>query len=595
MNSASKHRPKKSAIKEPLSEPESGKQPVVDSSAKYGRWAWLAAVLGASAGALAFDPVALRPLIVLAPLGCFLALRWSPTPRGAFLRALIFGWIYYLGALYWIFTVRSYVPDPVWPVLGVIFLGLVMALVPALAVYGVRRWLWPARPAGQYVVFACAWLLAEWLHTLGKLALPLEQFGHAWAVWPWAIQIAQWLGELGVSLEVLWLAGLILYWAHLWQARRAGKANAETPRPRLFWLAPALTVLPLLWFGYSAYLVHAWDHKIEAARGAQGARKLHVALLQPNIPQDFKFASYASPDESQRRDLTEQITSRQENMLAQNARPEWDLLILPETAFTDEAYNLMKNPALKARIAAMARGAHVDILFGGDHSEGEGLREKHFNCAYLVRADGTYDPHVYEKMRLVPFGENLPYFDLIPGFNETFVGISPFTEGHEQTIFETKGFHFGVMICFESTFSALARGAARRGADFLVAITNDAWYGPIGTFPQRKNVGAMHHFNVSLLRAVETRHYIVRCANTGISAIITPAGRIETTLGREQRGFIQGTILPAVSPRTTWFVLFGNGWLVLPGLILLAARVIKVRRKVISHPSTTSTSSTTST
>ena len=122
---------------------------------------------------------------------------------------------------------------------------------------------------------------------------------------------------------------------------------------------------------------------------------------------------------------------------------------------------------------------------------------------------------------------------------------------------------FGALICFESTFSSMARRFAASGADFLVVITNDAWYG--------LSAGAAAHHNLSLLRAVETRRYVLRCANTGISSIIAPTGRILATLGLGQSGILRATITPKTDYCATLFTRFGNAWLVLPALLLALA------------------------
>lgn len=535
-------------------------------------YSWLAAVLGGVAGAAAFDPLALRWLIVLAPLGCFLAIRWAPSPRGAFLRTLAFGWVYYFGTLHWLLTIRIYAPMEILGIAGVALLGLYLALYPGLAAYVLRRWLWTPNPVLQFVLFACVWLLAEWLRTLGRLGMPLAELGHAWAVWPRMTQIAQWLGELGVSLEVLWVAGLLFLFSQLKRFKQDGGKDV----PQTYLTADRLYVIglavALIWSFLSGHQFHAWLERVQAAESNQA--KLNVAMLQPNIPQDVKLASYASPDEKQRKQLSDQMNERQESMLFDAARPEWELVILPETSFTE--FDFYQNAAIKGRVSAMARRIGADMIVSANRDASDPKHFEVYNSAYFVHQDGTFDKAVYDKMRLVPFGEDLPYFDLIPGFQENFVGIGSFTEGKNPPLFTTKGYRFGVLICFESTFSSSARALVKKGADFLTVITNDAWYG--------LSAGAATHHNVSLLRAVETRRYVLRDANTGISSIISPAGEIESTLGLDKQGFVEWKIAPDVSKGVlTWFVRFGNSWLILPALLIGVAAVIGRRRKKLEQ------------
>jgi apolipoprotein N-acyltransferase len=98
-------------------------------------------VAGGVAGALAFEPLGWRWLIPLAPLGCFLAIRWAPSARGAFLRALVFGWIFYFGTLHWLLTIRVYAPVPILGILGVALLGVYLGLYLAIIGFVLRRWL----------------------------------------------------------------------------------------------------------------------------------------------------------------------------------------------------------------------------------------------------------------------------------------------------------------------------------------------------------------------------------------------------------------------------------------------------------------------
>ena len=510
---------------------------------------WAAAIIGGIAGALAFDPIAWRALIVLAPLGCFLAIRWAPTPGAASRRAFVFGWIFGFGALHWLTTLVVF---NLFAPLGIVLLGVYLGMYLALIAYVLRRWLWPSGAVRQFILFACCWLLIEWFRTLGRLALPLVLLGHAWATWPTAIQIAEWLGELGVSLEILWIAGTILFCSQ--HTPKLKKKPRKLGKREI--VGVILTfIVPFFWLGIAVVQEISWS--TSPARDLESHTPLRVAMLQPNVEQVFKFASYAHPDEKIRSDLSEQITALQEDMIAQSTRPDWDLLILPETAFTDPGF--AQNKILQQRIGRMAAGAGCDMVFGAAHDLRDATPPEFYNSAYFVHADGTFDAQIYDKRRLVPFGECLPYFNVIPGLQEFVVGIMSFGEGKKWTLFETSGHKFATLICFESTFSSMARRFVARGAEFLVVITNDAWYG--------LSAGTAHHHNLSLLRAVETRRPVVRCANTGISSIVTPAGTISQTLELDKRGFVEGNIYLG-EQKTTFFTRFGNLWIILPALAI---------------------------
>jgi apolipoprotein N-acyltransferase len=582
------------------------------------------------AGALAFEPVGWRWLAPVAMALAFDAVQRSRGPGAAFRRMVVFGWIFYFGAIQWLTTIGDYAPAPLLASVGIGALALYMTLYPALGVYALRRWLWRPGPGTQFLLFACVWVLAEWLRTLGRLAVPLAQLGHAWAAWPVAIQPAQFVGEIGISLEILWLAGIFYYWSAYFRARRAGgteRERAAAPdQPSI-----GRGILPTLFFPVlilaCALLLAGWQARINAFADKPEAQSLRVVLVQPNIQQPIKLASYASPYGDVQALLREAIATVLETMLAGQPRPEWDatmaeltgfplegdavartfqkleqqvaarqhalpdrppsldadLAVLPETAFAE--WNFPESPESIARVGRMAQRAGAPLLFGASRTTGAGSREAVYNSAFLMQADGRLSDRFYDKMRLVPFGECLPYFDMIPGFQENIVGVGSFTEGRQRTLFEATGvrtdgttptspLRLGVLICFESTFSSSGRMLAAEGADALIVITNDGWYGA--------SAGARAHHDLSLLRAVENRRYVVRCANTGISSVIAPTGRIVGSVPLNEAGLLHCKITPKTDYGTTLFTRIGNGWLALPiGLLVWAG--LANRRSASRH------------
>ena len=306
--------------------------------------------------------------------------------------------------------------------------------------------------------------------------------------------------------------------------------------------AGAYLILPgVLFFG-----VHWGDF---SAGEAEGARALRVGLLQPNVEQMVKLASYIHPDRSVQQALQEQIMAKQERLAVGFGGDRLDLLVLPETSFTQNDF--MAREDARERAWGMAARAGADMLFSADRIIDTPMEYTVFNTAYMVTAGGEFTDF-YDKMRLVPFGESMPYFDKIPGI-KALVDIGTFGEGTRATQFATHGLKFGTMICFESTFSQMGRRFAREGADFLTVVTNDAWYG--------MSAGPAMHYRVSLLRAVETRRWVVRCANTGISAFIDPQGREQQRLELGQEGTLAQTIVIPREAPVTLFMRMGNMWL----------------------------------
>ncbi len=540
---------------------------------------WMPAIAAGIAGGLSFDPFGLRMLIPLAPLLLFGAARRAPSPRGAFGRVLFGGFIFYFTAISWLCSLWHF--NALAPV-GIAFTALYMAIYPALSAWIFRRFLFVGGTVWQFAVWGGLWIFFEWFRTLGRLAMPWTLLGHAWAVWPWAIQWADCFGEIGVSAEILIVSTVVLAALDFyvgttrWFARLGeicfslAPATDAAQRRRNFSAFIVLTILTVATLGGSAIRAYRWENSLIKINAAE---KLRVAAIQPNIDQDTKLTSYLSEDPELRGNLQERSHQLHENLIAEKVPAGTQLIVMPETTFS--ALDFGEDFRLHRRIETMASSSGADLLFGADRylpPIGEKPEEIYNSSYFLLCGKPMSDAPHQDKMRLVPFGEYVPYFDLIPGFQEQIVQIASFTEGKSVTIFESHHRRFGTMICFESSFGSQARKIARAGAEFLTVITNDAWYG--------MSAGPAQHHNLSILRAVETRRPVIRAANTGISSIIDPAGRITATLSLGQQGVLTGEIAPQTIQ--TFFVRWGNSWLIGGCLLTIsfaAARGAKNRGK----------------
>jgi apolipoprotein N-acyltransferase len=156
------------------------------------------------------------------------------------------------------------------------------------------------------------------------------------------------------------------------------------------------------------------------------------------------------------------------------------------------------------------------MLIGAQHFRREETQYAYYNSAFLFKPNHS-GFEIYDKINMVPFSERVPYREKLGFLNKIQLGQSDFTRGNSFTVFHLPQGNFGVLICFESVFPALVRKFVNRGADFLVNITNDAWFG--------KTSGPFQHAQASVFRAIENRITIARCANTGISMFVDPYGR----------------------------------------------------------------------
>jgi apolipoprotein N-acyltransferase len=290
---------------------------------------------------------------------------------------------------------------------------------------------------------------------------------------------------------------------------------------------------------------------------------VRIGLLQGNVPQDVKW------DEEFR---THTIEIYQQ-LARRSAATPLDLLVLPETAMP---FFFQRGGAWAEEARDIARLNATPVLFGAPaYRLKEGLPApapgtrltaddiESLNRAYLLGPDGAELAH-YDKMHLVPFGEWSPF----PFLEKVVAGVGNFHPGHSHTTFDAgHGIRFAVLICYEAIFPAEARAAVLAGARLLVSITNDAWFGHLGA--------PWQHLEMAQVRAVESRVWLARAANTGVTTFVDPWGRRlsetglfeETTLTGEVR---LGPVLQSV------YLRYGDVFARATGLVVLG--VLLVRR-----------------
>jgi len=240
-----------------------------------------------------------------------------------------------------------------------------------------------------------------------------------------------------------------------------------------------------------------------------------------------------------------------------------DLILWPETA---TPFYFDENQSETDSMRDLAREIKIPILFGSPHREKIKDEIIYFNSAYLLSESGETLGR-YDKIHLVPFGEFVPFRKILFFIEKLVVMIGDFGRGTEATVMQTAGNQVGISICYEMIFPDLIRQAVKNGANFLVNITNDAWFG--------KSPASYQHRSMGALRAVENRVSIVRAANTGISGTIEATGKLrdETQLFTEEFRVTQ--ITPATGGKTFYSLngdIFSWVCLLVTGLIAIAAR-----------------------
>jgi apolipoprotein N-acyltransferase len=229
---------------------------------------------------------------------------------------------------------------------------------------------------------------------------------------------------------------------------------------------------------------------------------LRAAVVQGNIPQDVKWdRTHAS-----------QILEAYTRLTRDAGRRGAQLVVWPETS-TPFAY--AASAPGRAALADLARETRAALLVGSDEAV-PGTPPRYYNAAYLVGPDGQ-TAGAYRKMHLVPFGEYVPLASLLFFVGPLVESVSSFSAGEVLTTFPVAGHRVSTAICYESVFPEMARAAVFEGSALLTTITNDAWYG--------WSSAPFQHFEQASVRAVEQGRFLLRAANTGISAVIDPYGR----------------------------------------------------------------------
>jgi len=448
--------------------------------------------------------------------------------RRVFAWAYLQGFACYLVELYWI-------PIPLHDFADV---RMRYAIFPMLALAGIvaintAAAIW----AGEFVArrmripavltMPVAWATVEWIRTYFPVGFPWNLLGYAAYRNLELIQFAEFTGVYGVSALIVFFNAVV----YLVIFRR-GVYRLQTVS------LSALTALMIALVGFGAW-------RINNLKNAPSAGSFKVAMVQGNIPQSLKWDPKFLPESYG--------VYQDETVIA--AKRGADLVVWPEAAAAflfqpDDRYpaELANDAAYRAALLTLARNIGEPLLFGAPALALQDGLVGFYNRAYLVSDKGDVAAH-YDKIELVPFGEYVPARAVLGFFvNKVVQGFGDLVPGKEQTLFDVKGARLGILICYESIFPDLTRREVERGADVLVNITNDAWYGESSAPYQVLAMAAM--------RSVETKVPMVRVANTGISALIEPSGRItdRTPL------FTRGTVMANVSwrPVRTVYTIVGD-------------------------------------
>ena len=422
------------------------------------------------------------------------------------------------------------------------------------------------------------WVAYEFTHSLSEWSFPWLTIGNSQTYDLARIQFISVSGVYGLSFWIL----IINILAYVLYSVLARKKPGEAWTRSALWLGALLLV-------YMAPAIYGWQVLSESTPTGEGVaadpeKTITVGIIQSNVDPWEKWTRNGNVTIALYEKLTESLVDR-----AGVRKP--DLVLWPETAVP---YDLLDpaNWAVLAEMRSELTRLGISVLTGLPHlvyysdttrahrgarrSARTGQQYDGFNSAALIQ-HGVEEVQWHAKMKMVPFAERIPYAEAFSSFRflQWSVGVGGWQVGDDTTVFVERktGARFSSMICYESVYPAFVAAFVKQGAEFIAIITIDSWWG--------KMSGAYQHQQFAILRAVENRRWIARCAVGGISCFIDPFGHVydKTELFTQtelSRTIARSNDLTFYTEHGDWL---GKGCLFAAGLFLAAAAGLRFKNK----------------
>jgi len=442
--------------------------------------------------ALSFPSANLAPLAWIAFVPLFHSL-WKKSGKEAFWSGFVFGLVYFFGTLYWIYHSINYYGGLSFAVsiCLVLLLCCYLALFPAVfSVLFIQIYRKTKLPA--LFIAPVLWVMLEFARSYALTGFPWSSIGYSQYRFLAMIQIADITGIYGISFLVLAVNGA---GADLLLTRK--RLNKMPLFPLSYTVAGLVSLLVIIAaaYGYGVF-------RLSEARPGSSCT---ISVVQGNIEQDRKWEPT----------FQQEVLAEYENLSREALSSSPFLLVWPETAVpfyfgydTPNTDNLLQ---FQKEIGSY-------LLFGSVMVKGR-VRERSelTNSVILLDREGKKS-FTYDKIHLVPFGEYVPLRSILFFVDKLVAGIGDYVPGRQYTRAETASGSFATLVCYEVIFPGLVRKFFISGGDFIVTVTNDAWFG--------RTAGPYQHFSMAVFRAIENRKPLIRAANTGISGFIDSNGRI---------------------------------------------------------------------
>ena len=474
---------------------------------------------------LSCSPVGLWPLAWVAVAPFLLSVTRARSFRQAAWRGYLFGWVYLGLVWYWIgLTISAWLQGS--PLGWAAWFGLTLILAGFYAAWGGVAWWLSRRASGGWLLlgWAAAWVVMEWTRTLGTLTMPWAQLSYTQSSFLPILQFADITGAYGISFLMLLVNGALVLW---WQER------GQLQSTRWLWATLTLT-------GFCGL------YGLARMQSPEVGKPLRVVALQENTN-----PLQADPSPYLELENLKQLT--QKAFVSPGDRPE--LYVWPESASPGDA---VQNSTLRAIFSQMAQDTHAAHLMGAHIKDKDTQADTNASVLFMPE---YVPPRYYSKQQLVPFGEFIPFRNLLPAFlSERFHFFEKdVTPSEKITILSYGSAALGPFICYESMYPRYARGMTRAGANLLVTQSNDAWF--------QSRAAMEQHLSAVVLRAVENRRQVVRATTSGITCMLDSKGRIVAEAPCHQATFLRQTM--QMMEGKTLYTRWGDWFVGLCGLLLL--------------------------
>ncbi len=481
---------------------------------------------------LTLPPVYLLPLLIPAFTLLYLLIDSAPNARRAFADGWWWGLGWHMTGLYWFCIALLTDPEKFAWLIPFCLFGL-NAIIALYA--GVACWLWKKTNSRGLIgifIFSVIWIVVEYAR------------GHLFSGFPW--NLAGY--SFNLSDALLQMASLVGIYGLTWFAVLLGVIPAALYDARIP-KKHAIVAIAILYV--SLLSLFAWgSQQIQTAERYQNDIKLR--LIQANIEQNLRW------DPAYRRHVVDEHIKLTQSPGIENITA----VIWPETSVPFA----LQSKDMLTHIFGQMLPPKTRLVAGAMRTEGTSDDWKMFNSIFVIDHKGDITLH-YDKVRLVPFGEFLPFRNLLPKSWLTPVGEKDFSAGRPGITLELPDQKHAAMplICYEAIFPEMTMpNASAATPTWLLNITNDAWFG--------QSSGPYQHFEMARVRAVEQGLPLVRVANTGISGVVDAYGRVLGKIDLGQKGYLD-SLLPAAKPAHTLYYSLQEQWLIVLMVLALILRI----------------------